>query len=119
MPQKSLGPTHSPSPTLLAATKNHSLTISSITGDYVYVVVQVTQDMHAVAYSDWKLPGNKFDLCVSDVTFAQFDKLAIELGRKVDTRRQKPTTHVQWSSLLRGSMLSFAELLSVSYETIG
>jgi len=94
--------------------KSHSLTISSITGDYVYIVVQLTQDMQPVAYPYWKIPEDKFDLHVPDLTLAQFDKLAIELGRNVDLRKQKPTTPAQWYSLLRGSMLSLADLFSVS-----
>lgn len=96
------------------AAKRHSLTISSITGDYVYIVVQLTQDMQPVAYPHWKLQEDKFDLYVSDLTLAQFDKLAIELGRNVDLRKQKPATPAQWYSLVRGSMLSLADLLSVS-----
>lgn len=114
MPQRSPGPTHaSPSHQPVTA-KSHSLTISSIAGDYVYVVVQLTQDLQPVVYPYWKLPEDKFDLHVPDSTLAQFDKLAIELGRNVDLRKRKPTTPAQWYSLLRGSMLSLAELLSVS-----
>lgn len=89
------------------------MTISSIEGDYLYVVVQVTQDTQPVAYPHWKLPGDKFDLHVPNLTLSQFNNLAVELGRKVDTRKQKATTTAQWYSLLRGSMLSLAELLSV------
>jgi len=70
--------------------------------------------MQPVAYPYWKIPGDKFDLHVPDLTLAQFDKLAIELGRNVDLRKQKPTTPAQWYSLLRGSMLSLADLFSVS-----
>ena len=94
--------------------KSHSLTISSITGDYVYIVIQLTQDMHPVAYPYWKIQEDKFDLHVPDLTLAQFDKLAIELGKNVDLRKQKPTTPAQWYSLLRGSMLSLTDLFSVS-----
>lgn len=108
----------SPSSQSVAA-KKHSLTISSITGDYVYVVVQLTQDMQPVAYPHWKLPENKFDLYVSDLTLVQFDKVAIELRKNVDLRKQRPTTPAQWYSLLRGSMVSLADLLSVSNPAFG
>ena len=70
--------------------------------------------MQPVAYPHWKLPGDKFDLHVASLTLSQFEKLAVELGRNVDVRKQKPTTPAQWYSLLRRSMLSLAELLSVS-----
>lgn len=118
MPQKSSGSTDMPPPSHPVVTKSHSLTISSIKGDYLYVVVQVTQDMQPVAYPHWKLPGDKFDLYVPNLTLGQFEKLATDFGRKVDTRKQKPTTPAQWYSLLRGSMLSLAELLSVGGLTI-
>jgi CDK inhibitor PHO81 len=114
VPQESSGSTSTPPPTQPAVKRNRSLTISSIRGDYLYVVVQVTQDMQPVAYPDWKLPGDKFDLYVPNLTLSQFNKLAVELGRKVDTRKHKPSTPAQWYSLLRGSMLSLAEVLSVS-----
>jgi CDK inhibitor PHO81 len=120
MPKPRPGSTNTPSPSQPIITKNQNriLTISSIEGDYLYVVVQITQDMQAVAYPDWKLPGDKFNLYVSTVTLSQFDKLAVELGRKVDMRKQNPTTPAQWYSVLRRSMLSLVELLSVSDLTI-
>ena len=117
--QGSPGSTHTSPSSQSAAAKSHSLTISSITGDYVYVVVQLTQDMQPVVYPHWKLPEDKFDLHVSDLTLAQFDKLAIELGKNVDLRKQKPTTPAQWYSLLQGSMLSLDDLLTVSNSTFG
>ena len=114
MPKAGSGSTNTNPSSQPVVTKNRSLTISSIEGDYLYLVVQVTQDMQPVAYPHWKLPGDKFDLQVPNLTLSQFDKLAVELGRKVDTRKQKPTTYSEWYSLLKGSMLSLAELLSVS-----
>lgn len=80
----------------------------------MYVVIQVTQDMHPVVYSHLKLPGDKFDLRVPNLTLAQFEKLALELRRNVDARKPKPTTPVQWHSLLKGSMISLSELLLVN-----
>lgn len=109
---------HRPLSSQSAAAKNHSLTVSSIIGDYVYVVVQLTQDAQPVAYPFWKLQEDKFDLYVPDLTLAQFEKLAIELGRNVDPQKQKPTTSAQWYSVLRRSMLSLAELLSVSNRAL-
>jgi len=118
MPQRSPGPSPTLPSTKPAVAKSHSLTISSITGDYVYVVVQLTQDMQPVAYPSWKLPEDKFDLYIPDLTLAQFEKLAIESGRNVDLRKQKPTKPAQWYSLLKRSMVSLAELLSVSNSTL-
>jgi len=114
MPRETLGSTRTSPSSKSPAARTHSLTISSITGDFVYVVVQLTQDMQPVAYPHWKLPEDKFDLYVSDLTLTQFGELAIELGRKLDLRKQKPATPAQWYSVLKRSMLSLAELLSVS-----
>ena len=113
-PQRSPESTHGFSSSQPVPAKSHSLTISSITGDYVYVVIQLTQDMQPVAYPYWKLPEDKFDLYVPDLTLAQFEKLGIESGRNVDLRKQKPTKSAQWYSLVKRSMPSLAELLSVS-----
>lgn len=115
--QRSPGSAHTSDSSQSTTTKSTSLTISSISGDYVHVVVQLTQDMQPVAYPCWRLPEDKFDLQVPDLTLAQFNKLAIELGRNLDLQKQKPTTPGQWYSSLRGSMLSLAELLSVRTPT--
>ena len=100
------------------AVKDHSLTVSSITGDYVYVVVQLTQDIQPVAYPSWKLQEDKFDLHIPDLTLAQFERLAVELRKNVGPREQQPTTSAQWYSVLKRSMLSLTELLSVSNSAL-
>ena len=58
-----------------------TLMISSLQGTYLYIVVQVTRDLHPVVYFDWLLPGIEFELGVADVTLAQFETLAENLGR--------------------------------------
>ncbi|RDB20514.1 Ankyrin repeat protein nuc-2 [Hypsizygus marmoreus] len=85
------------------------LTISSLEGTYVCVVVQVTRDFHPVIYPEWLLPDVDFDLGVSDVTLAQFESLAQRLGRDIS-----PTSlpgQNEWPSLLPRSMMSLAQLL--------
>ncbi|RHZ82191.1 hypothetical protein Glove_112g42 [Diversispora epigaea] len=51
------------------------ITASSLSGEYIQIVVQVTRDMVAVVYPEWMLPVNVFDLSVSDVTYSQFKSL--------------------------------------------
>ncbi|KAF4574677.1 ubiquitin-protein ligase peroxin 12 [Pleurotus pulmonarius] len=63
------------------STRSQALTITSLRGDYIYVVVQVTKDLHPVAYTDWRLPEPSYDLGVSDITLAQFEALALKCGR--------------------------------------
>ena len=58
-----------------------TLMISSLQGNYLYVVIQVTRDFHPVVYFDWLLPGIEFELGVADVSLAQFEMLAEKLGR--------------------------------------
>ncbi|CAG8692263.1 6341_t:CDS:2, partial [Dentiscutata heterogama] len=52
------------------------ITSSSLSGEYIQIVVQVTRDMVAVVYSEWMLPVEGFDLSVSDVTVKQFKSLS-------------------------------------------
>ena len=60
-----------------AATKESALvTASSLSGEYVDVVVQVTKDGVPVVYPSWTLPVPDLDIGVADVTFAQFQHLA-------------------------------------------
>ena len=64
----------------MATVGNHSLTHSSVSGNYIYITVQVTRDLQPVVYSQWRLPEGAYDLGVADVTFAQFSALASRLG---------------------------------------
>lgn len=89
-----------------------TLTISSLQGSYIYVVVQVTRDFHPVVYFDWLLPGTKFDLGVADVTLEQFVDLAKSLGRDIESLTDGTT--IDWSSVLPQAMVSLDLLLKVS-----
>ncbi|KAI9310793.1 hypothetical protein BX666DRAFT_1882142 [Dichotomocladium elegans] len=55
------------------------ITASSLTGDYVRVVVQLTRDNVPVVFAQWLVPFEGLDLSVSDLTYEQF----LEVGRKV------------------------------------
>ncbi|KAF8076069.1 cyclin-dependent protein kinase inhibitor [Lyophyllum atratum] len=87
------------------------LTISSLQGNYIYSVVQVTKDFQPVIFSDWLLPDNDFDLGVSDVTLAQFELLAHRSGRGAPSLSTFGVG--EWSSLLSRSMISLAQLLKL------
>lgn len=88
-----------------------TLTISSQQGSYVYVVIQVTRDLHPVVFFDWLLPGIAFDLGVADVTLAQYEALAQTLGRSLSAVPEEPS--VDWAQLLQNSMMSLDQLLKV------
>ncbi|KAH9045748.1 cyclin-dependent protein kinase inhibitor [Lactarius pseudohatsudake] len=75
-----LSPTGSP---ITVSPHAQPITISSITGSYVYLTVQVTQDLQPVVFGEWCLPQQDFDLWVADVTLAQFEALARRKGREL------------------------------------
>ncbi|KAJ6627519.1 cyclin-dependent protein kinase inhibitor [Mycena sp. CBHHK59/15] len=105
-----IGSAHtSPSAHSIASSVSQASTISSLRGSYLYLVIQVTRDLHPVVYSDSLLPQSTFDLCVSDVTLAQFEALALLVGKNID-----PNTNPKaddWAALVPSSMVSLSQLL--------
>lgn len=107
-------PTGSP---ITVSSKAQPITISSITGSYVYITVQVTQDLQPVVFGEWQLPQQDFDLWVADVTLAQFEALARRKGRELRANNTNsgvtPSTPSEWHGLIRRSMVSLENLLKV------
>jgi hypothetical protein len=107
-------PTGSP---ITVSSKAQPITISSITGSYVYITVQVTQDLQPVVFGEWQLPQQDFDLWVADVTLAQFEALARRKGRELRANNTSSgvtaSTPSEWHSLIRRSMVSLENLLKV------
>ncbi|KAK2466431.1 hypothetical protein APHAL10511_002073 [Amanita phalloides] len=93
-----------------------TLTISSLQGEYVRVTVQVTKDRQPVIYSDWFLPTADFDLCVCDVTFAQFESLAGRLGRGAETLTGSPES---WPASVPRVMVSLAQFFNILPQEFG
>lgn len=87
-----------------------TFTISSLQGNYLYVVVQVTRDLHPVIYFDWLLPGIEFELGVADITLAQFESLAERLGRNEVVAGN---TMGDWARSVSRWMISLDKLLKV------
>ena len=85
--------------------------ISSLQGNYLYVVIQVTRDFHPVVYFDWLLPGIEFELGVADVTLAQFETLAERLGRNEIVAGN---TVGDWARSVSRLMISLEKLLKVN-----
>ena len=112
-------PTGSP---ITVSSKTQPITISSIAGSYVYITVQVTQDLQPVVFGGWQLPQQDFDLWVADVTLAQFEALARRMGRELPANNSNsssssssvtPSTPSEWHSLICRSMVSLENLLKV------
>jgi hypothetical protein len=100
----------SPSNQSVISSAGRPLTVSSLAGEYVYAVIQVTRDLQPVVCSDWMLKGVDFDLCVSDVTLPQFETLALRLGTFLDLANSPPQN---WPEAVSTSMLSLTQLLNV------
>ncbi|KAI0269321.1 hypothetical protein BC834DRAFT_820621 [Gloeopeniophorella convolvens] len=116
-----LSPTGSPLP---AAGHAQPITISSIAGSYVFLTVQVTRDLHPVVCGEWRLPQSEFDLCVADVTLAQFEALARRAGRDLRAGTgpggtPPPGALSEWHALIRKSMLSLESLLKILPASTG
>ncbi|OBZ86897.1 Ankyrin repeat protein nuc-2 [Choanephora cucurbitarum] len=56
----------------LSSTVPSFITASSLSGDYVRVVIQLTKDLVPVVFANWLVPFQGLDLAVSDLTLRQF-----------------------------------------------
>ncbi|KAG6378418.1 cyclin-dependent protein kinase inhibitor [Boletus reticuloceps] len=115
---RSMDSTHtSPSIQSAPASPSHAVTLSSLSGNYVYAVVQVTRDQQPVLYGEQLLPESSYDLGVADVTLAQFDALANRLDRGEQLIR-RITSIQDWYRVLPQVMLPlsrFMQLLPVQF----
>lgn len=93
------------------------VTATSLTGQYLTVIVQVTKDLIPVVYGDHKLPIEAFEMGVADVTYDQFQKLAKAKGRRLEDSRVEANKGELvvgvWANLIRSSMVSLETLLAV------
>ena len=105
--------TRTPSLSVNTATAN-IVTLSSLSGEFVHVVVQVTRDRVPVVYPDWNLPvgDDQFDLGVADVSAAQFVKLGAKLGKEL-SRGNMPSSAAGWHRFLLQKMCTLKEVLQV------
>lgn len=115
--------TVSPDPRLLPFSVNAAaanvVTLSSLSGEFVHIVVQVTRDRVPVIYPDWNIPvdNDQFELGVADVSAAQFYRLSEKLERQLSTiNARMPTSAVAWHCFLSQRMSTLKEVLEVSTE---
>ncbi|GAA5801070.1 hypothetical protein HPULCUR_006512 [Helicostylum pulchrum] len=55
------------------------ITASSLSGDYVHVVIQLTKDLVPVVFANWMVPYEGLDLAVSDLTLDQFTRIGASI----------------------------------------
>ncbi|CAG8533496.1 12469_t:CDS:2 [Ambispora leptoticha] len=99
---------------LVANGFTHSfITASSLSDEYIQIVVQVTRDMIAVVYSDWMLPVDEFDLSVSDVTYKQFKTMGERIlnGNKESVDFKKEKNKAKLHKMVHRAYLSLEEVL--------
>ncbi|SCV69297.1 BQ2448_2317 [Microbotryum intermedium] len=96
------------------------VTASSLSGEHVRVIVQVTSDGVPVAYPQWKLPLEGFDVHVGDVTFAQFVTLAQRTARRLDPARvADPADPASWYQTISNSLISLDEIFQALPASFG
>ena len=93
------------------------VTASSLSGEYVEVVVQLTSDGIPVAYPDWTLPVSDVDVGVSEVTFDQFQALASKNG--TDRPSWGHNSALELHHIIAGSMISLEQVLSQVEPDVG
>lgn len=115
---KSMDSTHT-SPSILSAPASplHTVTLSSLSGNYIYAVVQVTRDLQPVLFGEQLLPESSYDLGVADVTLVQFDALANRLDRGEQLVR-RVTSIQDWYRILPRLMLPLSRFVQVRYYSI-
>ncbi|KAF8741661.1 Glycerophosphoryl diester phosphodiesterase family, partial [Rhizoctonia solani] len=87
---------------------------SSLTGEFVHLIVQVTRDLVPVVFSRKCLPVHGFDLSIGVVTYAQFKSLS-----QGDTLKGDPTSTSEWHFSLSSGFYSLEHALTVLPLTLG
>ncbi|WWC93120.1 uncharacterized protein L201_008087 [Kwoniella dendrophila CBS 6074] len=104
------------------------VTASSLSGEYVHIVIQVTKDGMPVIYPKIKLPIENLDITVSDVTLEQFLNIAKSNNllfsskdndnQQQQQQQQSRSTH-EWSEILNKTMSTLNEILTILPNEIG
>ncbi|GAA6008997.1 hypothetical protein JCM10207_004059 [Rhodosporidiobolus poonsookiae] len=96
------------------------VTASSLSGEHVRVVVQVTSDGHPVAWPLWALPVEGLDVHVGDVTLEQFRLLAKRLGKTVESRKVgRIDDAAAWYQAICDALVPLDELLATLPASLG
>ncbi|KZO92190.1 hypothetical protein CALVIDRAFT_315421 [Calocera viscosa TUFC12733] len=103
-------PSATRSPTA-ASTSVNNLTVSSLAGEYVHIVVQATKDLVPVVCTGWRLPFSDLELMACQVTYLQFQHLAERKGKQLPKSRSALTSVAAWSHAVGGSLVSLEDFL--------
>ncbi|WVO13631.1 hypothetical protein L204_101252 [Cryptococcus depauperatus] len=111
-------PAVAPASTVNISNKPALVTASSLSGEYIHVVVQVTKDGVPVVYPHFRLPVQDFDLGVSNVTCSQFFSLA-ESHNLLLRPPDSPIYPSEWYRLIAMSFTTLKNLLAILPPEIG
>ncbi|KAG8888011.1 ubiquitin-protein ligase peroxin 12 [Tulasnella sp. 332] len=95
-----------------------SVTFSSLSGEYIHTVVQVTRDMIPVIYPSFSLPIQGYDLGIADITLNQFEHLSRSL-RADQSHMGNARTSIEWHGLLSKSLITLEQLLHLLPPSMG
>ncbi|UZJ52609.1 hypothetical protein CBS101457_001929 [Exobasidium rhododendri] len=97
------------------------VTASSLSGEHLKIVVQVTKDGIAVAYPDITLPVQGLDVYVGSVTGHQFQQMSHNLQRDLPLEASAMSSMdlASWKRLVDRSMLTLEQLLTMLPISIG
>ncbi|KAM0792180.1 hypothetical protein ACM66B_004877 [Microbotryomycetes sp. NB124-2] len=90
------------------------VTASSLSGDHVRIIVQVTSDGVPVVYPQWRLPVDGLNVHVADVTLQQYLALADKVGKSLDASKVKDVEDpALWYQAIADSLTTLEQALNV------
>lgn len=101
------------------AAESSYVTASSLSGDYLRVVVQYTRDMVPVACTSPCLPVPIWEPLVSQVTKSEFLAIAQQIGRTWDVEGAASYSMADWSKKIAGALVPLDTLLATVPHHVG
>jgi CDK inhibitor PHO81 len=97
------------------------VTASSLSGQHLRIVVQVTKDGIAVAYPEFTLPVQGLDVYVGSVTGQQFEQFAHHAQRNIrpDPAEVPKMGLIDWKHFIERSMMTLEDLLTLLPIAVG
>lgn len=97
------------------------VTASSLSGEHLKIVVQVTKDGVAVAFPEFTLPVQGLDVYVGSVTGQQFKHFSHSVQRNIEPSPTEVAsmTLADWRLFIERSMMSLEELLALLPISVG
>ncbi|KAJ9104254.1 hypothetical protein QFC19_004071 [Naganishia cerealis] len=98
------------------------ITASSLSGDYLHLVVQVTTDYQPVIFFDQYLPYPGLNIGVSEVSLEQYLNLANQLQKSAKLQLDqipKSASAAEWYQAIRSSLCSLEQVLAALPVHVG